>query len=330
MMRIIIVLCFLVIVKQSFGQDAITGSELVEQLTTGAPLPEKLLSTRTVVFYSPTFTEKELQKIQLSFQQTGIDAIAYYDLDKVVAGPDVSNALAEYLNKRDITNLVIFLKEPKRFRVAITTYNTKETFVEKNQYSWTLENRVLTDLLQDIYLTASATLKNENLLIIDVVENDLPIEVIKGRRQDFFAMDLKVDKLAVPKFGNEVQDKKLAEIFKEYPYKYELTEPGISEQELRKQGFYYVLSFVHSRGIVARQLLDYDNSKGENAIVSVTYPNGEAQLKNYAAEQKVYKFYFKHIDSGSVFLGTKWDGDLTWEQALRNQLMGFKKELGIR
>lgn len=328
-MRIIIVLCLLLSWTEVFCQYPISGNELFGQLTPNAPLPEKLLSTRTVVFYSPSFSMVELQKIQLSFQKTGIDAVAYYDLDKVFAGKDVSIALAEYLNKRDITNLVIFVKEQRKFSVAITTYNTKETFVEKSQYAWTMNNAVLTDLLQSIYLTATNALKNENLLIIDVVEDDLPIEVIKGRRQDFYAMDLKVDKLAIPKFGNEEQDKKLEEMFKDYPYKYELTEPGIPEEELRKKGFFYVLSFVYSRGMVARDLLGYDTSKGETAIVSVTYPNGEVQLKNFSAEQMVYKFYFKHIDSGSVFLGTKWDADLTWEQALKNQLKGFKKELGI-
>ncbi len=313
----------------SFCQYAIPESQLFDQLEPNAPLPEKLLSTRTVVFYSPSYSRAELQKIQLGFQKTGIDAVAYYDLDKVFAGKDVSIALADYLNSRDITNLVIFIKDQKKFKVAITTFNTKETFFEKSQYAWTMENPVLSDLLQSVYLTATNALKNENLLIIDVVEDDLQIEVIKGRRQDFFAMDLKVDKLAVPKFGNEEQDKKLEEIFKDYPYKYEFTEPGIPDTELRKKGFFYVLSYVHSRGILARDLLGYDISKGETAIVSVTYPNGEVQLKNFPAEQKVYKFYFKHIDSGSVFLGTKWDADLTWEQALRNQLKGFKKELGI-
>lgn len=329
LMRKFFLLCLWLSSTASFAQIPLSGDQLVGQLTSGAPLPEKLLSTRTVVFYSPEFSLNELEKIQSEFQKTGIDAVAYYDLDKVFAGKDVSIALAEYFNKREIENLVIFLKEPKKFRIAITTFNTKETFVEKNQYSWTMENPVLADLLQSIYLTASATLKNENLLIIDVVENNLPIEVIKGRRQDFFAMDLKVDKLAVPKFGNAVQDKKLEEIFKDYPYKYEFTEPGIPEEELRNKGFFYVLSFIYTRGIIARDLLGYDISKGESAIVSVTYPNGEIQLKNYPAEKKVYKFYFKHIDSGSVFLGTKWDADLTWEQALQNQLKGFKKELRI-
>lgn len=328
-MRIIIVLCFVFLWVDSFSQFSLTDTQFISQLTPNAPLPEKILNSRTAVFYSHSFTKDELLKIQAAFQKTGIDAIAYYELDKVFAGKDVSTALAEYLNKREVSNLVIFVKVQKKFSVAITTYNTKETFVEKSQYAWTMDNPVLSDLLQSIYLTASAGLTNENLLIIDVVEEDLPIEVIRGRRQEFYAMDLKVDKLAVPKFGNEEQDKKLEEIFKEYPYKYELTEPGIPEVELRKKGFFYVLSFIHARGTITRDLLGYDVSKGETAIVSVTYPTGQVQVKNFPAEQPIYKFYFKHIDSGSVFLGTKWDADITWEQALRNQLRGFKKELGI-
>ena len=70
-------------------------------------------------------------------------------------------------------------------------------------------------------------------------------------------------------------------------------------------------------------------SKGESALISVTYPNGQQQLKSFSANTPVYKFYFKHIDSGNVFLGTKWDADLTWEQALKNQIKGFKAELKV-
>jgi hypothetical protein len=69
-------------------------------------------------------------------------------------------------------------------------------------------------------------------------------------------------------------------------------------------------------------------SKSESAIASITYPDGgDAQLKNIPSQTPVYKFYFKHIDSGNVFLGTKWDADITWEQALKNQYRAFKAEL---
>jgi hypothetical protein len=119
-------------------------------------------------------------------------------------------------------------------------------------------------------------------------------------------------------------------MFANYPLKYKITEPGISEQELRKKGSMYVLCYVYSRGSVAKKLLGYDNSKSETALVSMMYPdNGQPQLKNIPAEAFVYKFYIKHIDSGNVFLGTKWDADTTWDQALKNQIRGFKTELKL-
>ena len=58
-------------------------------------------------------------------------------------------------------------------------------------------------------------------------------------------------------------------------------------------------------------------------------PDNEPQLKNIHANSEVYKFYFKHIDSENVFLGTKWDADTSWQQALMNQIKGFKLELRI-
>ena len=90
-----------------------------------------------------------------------------------------------------------------------------------------------------------------------------------------------------------------------------------------------MLGFVYTRGAVAKELLGYDMTKAESAILSVIYPDGQQQLKNIPANTPVFKFYFKHIDSGNVFLGTKWDADVTWQQALINQIRGMKTELRI-
>jgi hypothetical protein len=108
-----------------------------------------------------------------------------------------------------------------------------------------------------------------------------------------------------------------------------MTEPGTSERDLRKQGLLYVLCYVHTRGVAAKELLGYDMSKSESALVSVTYPGDQQQLKNIPSNTPIYKFYFKHIDSGNVFFGTKWDADLTWDQALLNQLKGMNAELRL-
>ncbi|HYE74728.1 MAG TPA: hypothetical protein VEF04_15420, partial [Blastocatellia bacterium] len=86
---------------------------------------------------------------------------------------------------------------------------------------------------------------------------------------------------------------------------------------------------VHTRSVVAKRVLGYDMTKAESAQVSVTYSEGQSQLKNIPSNTDVYKVYFKHIDSGNVFLGTKWDADLTLEQAIINQLRGLKVELRL-
>ena len=161
-------------------------------------------------------------------------------------------------------------------------------------------------------------------------ETDITIDPIKGNRQEFYAIDLKVDNLAVPKFGNETSDKELEQVFQAmYPLKYKITEAGTDEQELHKQGFHYVLCFVHTRGKAAREILGYDMSKPETAYASITFPLGQLQLKTIPEETEVYKFYFRHIDNGNVFLGTKWDADIQWQDALKNHIMAFKAEAKI-
>lgn len=307
------------------GQNALYD-EFFSRMKPAAGLPEKLLSTRSVVVYSHNMTDKELNLIQENCGEIGIDAVAYYDLDVMLAGKDMGQALSFTFNKRGIENLVIICKAAK-FKAYITPFNTKSTFVEANQVAWMGEDASLAELLRTIRRTAG-TLTRTNLLINDFPETDLEVNPITGRRSEFVAIDLKVDPLAVPLFG-DTRDKDLESIMAAYPFKYKLTKPGLPERELRVQGSLYVLCYVYTRGSVARQVLGYDTTKPESAFVSITYPNGQPVMKTYAADEYVYKFYFKHIDSGNVFLGTKWDADTSWQQALKNHLMAFKSELKL-
>lgn len=325
-MRILTLLLF--ISWSANAQLAVGEQELLLRLKPGATLPPKLLSGRSVVFYPYTMGLKELEIIQKGFQRTGIDAVAYLESDLLAAGRDASVSLADYLNTREITNLIIFQKD-NGFGVYMAEYNNRANLFEPEQVAWYRKEKTLDVLLQRLYLLASNTLTKENMLINDFPELAMPLNPIRGRRSEFFAIDLKVDPLAVPKFGDEAMDKELTEIMKSYPYKYTLTEANLSESEIRKGGSYYVLRYVFGRDKAAHDILGYDVKKSQSAIVSVTYPEDKPQLKNIPANTIVYKFYFKHIDSGNVFLGTKWDGDLTWQQALINQIKAFKAEFNI-
>lgn len=328
-MRLFLVLFFLS-AGYAFAQLPLTEEEFLARLTTGNTFPETLLKSRSVVFYPHTMTEKEMQTIQLSFQRTGIDAVVYHEDDLLIAGRDVSMELAQYLIHREIKNIILFRKKDYQWSAYIFAFNAKANFVDDKATAWYDENR-LEDILRRIYReSANSGMKKENLLINEVPETGFNLNPINGKRNEFYAIDLKVDMLAVPKFNDEQLDKELEEIMKSlYPLKYTLTDPNTTEADLRKQGNLFVLRFVKARAKVAKKVLGYDMTKSESAIVSIAYTSEQPQLKTIPADEIVYKFYFKHIESGNVYLGNKWDADETWQQALINQLKGFKIEFKI-
>jgi len=327
--RFLIFLIF-ILSHAAFAQLSPTEKEWIGQLNLTAGLPEHLLSTRSVVFYSFGLTIEELEAIQISFQRTGIDAVSYFELDKLTAGKDIIRAFGFFLQKREIANLIFIEREESDFRISITAFNGNDNLIDKGQAAWSYSNRLLAEALKELYRTSSSEQKKLNLLINDVPELDMPIDPILGKRNEFYALDLKVDPLSVPLTGDDAVDKRIKEIFETYyPLKYKFIEPGLSERDMRKQGLPYVLCFVHTRDVAAKELLGFDMSKSESALVSVTYPGDQQQLKNIASNTPVYKFYFKHIDSGNVFFGTRWDADLTWDQALLNQIKGMKAELRL-
>jgi hypothetical protein len=324
------IFCFFLLLPGSLsGQLVSIEKERIDQLNLQGGLPEKLLSTRTATFYHHTLSAKELEEVQLTFQKAGIDAIIYFALDKPFASKDVSKAISDYLTKREIENLV-FIEKGDGYRITITRFTGKDDIIAPGQSAWSNSNRLLTEALKALGRTASVSQKKENLLINDAPETEALINPIVGKRNEFYATDLTVDQLAIPKTGDEATDRQLEEIFQNnYPLKFKMTEPAVTEKELRRQGQLYVMGFIYSRGSVARELLGYDMTKSESAYLSVTYADGQQQLKNIPSNTPIFKFYFKHIDSGNVFLGTKWDADTTWQQALLNYIVGMRTELRL-
>lgn len=309
----------------AFGQIT---DDLVKRLTLTPTVPTDLLATRSVVLHALSFKAEQLQTIQKAFQQIGIDAVAYYKSDVLLSGNDVSPTFAKLFQNRDIRYLIFLTQQSNDFVVTVTAFNLKPDFVDAGQPAWQIKNSDLKELLMEIFRTAANSQKKQNFLINDFPEPGSIPTIIEGRRSEFYAFDLKLDKLAVPKFENKTMDRELELFFKEnYPFEYGLTDPDISSADLRKQGYLYVLCYVHTRESVALEILDYTTSLNESAIVSATYPSGLLQLKTIPLESPVYKFYFRHIDTGNVFLGPKWDADTTWQEALRNLILGFKTEL---
>jgi hypothetical protein len=323
------ILLFLVLVPSTLSAQRL---EDVQRAATGA-MPESILSGRAFVLTTYTLTEKEIQQVHAGMVKTGIDAIGYSEADKFFAGADVTQAFVNYFQSREVAILIFVLKNTQGYELIVSPFELQES--EGNiaftapAAVWKTQGRLLDEVLLTLYQTALAGRRKQNLLINEIPETDLVIPVITGNRSELFAYDLKVDGLAVQKSGNEKMDAELEEIMKSYPFKYQLVDARVPAAELRKQGFLYLLRHIHARGPAAKQLLGYTMNPAESALVSVTYPNGQEQIKTIAADVEVHKFYVRHIDYGHVFLGPKWDADTTWQQALKNFINGLKKEMKI-
>ena len=313
-----------------FWQTTTRAQQVTTKLQFSANPIADLLASRSVVLYDHTYQRSDLDQIQKSFQQIGIDPIAYFETDLVLAGKDVTRAFAEYFKTREVKNLVFLEKTDVTFQFIATAFDPKSELFIPTQSAWRVSGDRLGDLLRTVWQDSWQSQKKQNFLVNEFPEMDIVVDPITGNRQEFYAIDLKVDNLAIPRFGNEAMDKELEQFFKDnYPLKYKVVDTGSNEQELRKQGFLYVMCFVHTRGVAAREVLGYDMRKAENVYASITFPGDQLQLKILPKESEIYKFYFRHIDNGNVFLGTKWDADITWQEALRNHILGFKLEAKI-
>lgn len=326
LMRLFLLLCLLL---PAFADAQFLSAEVLIGRLKAGNIPEEVMSKRTLVLHSGTISSKEIASIHEGLIRAGIDAVAYFPADQVLAGGDSEKAYNKYLNRREISCIVFIQKKPSGFSAHITLYNGKTDFVDAGQIGWSTSAPSLSQLTNEIYRSALSSYQKKNLLINEVPETDLPVRVIEGTRSETFAYDLKVDNLAVPKFSDTVATRELAELFKSYPLRYELTNNTIADKDLRSKGFLYVLCVVHARSGIAKELLGYSVTKSESAFVSVTYPATEMQLKNIPADTEVYKFYVRHIDSGNVYLGTKWDADTSWQQALQNFIKGLKAEMKL-
>lgn len=338
-------------------------------------LPENLLYTKSVVFVSvppkpgtPVWGNwKEFAgQSHNSFRKAGVDAVAYYYLDDVEAGREASEKLAEELKKREVQN-IIFLnhvklkmagKAAERFALWITPFNGESSFISHGQEGYRLEaenaEKLFSEFEKDIFRKG---LEVQNHLINDRPEFFIGAgNIIKGKRFEGFARDLKLDKLAVPRFeesnipqdqpedntrkslereietSNEAEKRDnlaLESIMAAYPYKYELVDPKLEEERLRQDGFQFILLRLHTTGEHIKEMLGYEMKPDEKENITIKQDGTKVASQPTPAKAPVYKYYIKHIYTGDVYLGTPWDADEEWQEALADYISNMKKDLSI-
>lgn len=279
-------------------------------------LPERLLNGRTVLFYEDSFTKPELEKIQSSFSNTGIDAIVGIGIEKLLAGQDVAKVIFNALQKREVSNLIFFLKDAKGYECIVTKFNNKPTFIAQQQSAWKVKYGSLNELLLQLNREVLSQYKKQNLLISEQPELDFPIALITGSRIEAFAGDLRADRLAVRLSNRVEENEEIKNVCKQYPFKIEFVADSISDAELRQKGYWFVLNCVHGRQQSVRALLGYTI--------------GNAAEDKQVLTEVVYKFYIKKLEYDHVFLGKQWDIAPQWQQSLENFIGNLRQELNFK
>jgi hypothetical protein len=292
-----------------------TEERFFQRFTIVNQMPERILSGRTLLFYSGSLSQKELMRIQESFSTLGIDAVLAIEIEKLLGGHEVRKALFDAIQKREISNLVFIQKNQQAYTCTLTTFNQKFSFINTRQPAWQLGKSTLGEMLLELSRHAQSAFAKQNFLVNDQPETDLKITIIRGSRIESHSSDLRVDRLAVRLSDKPEYNEALKNALSNYPFKLEFVGDSISDAELRLKGFWYVIQSVHLPEKQARDLLGYALSKG---------------LNNSFDDRIVYKFYFKKLEFDNVYLGKEWDAATSWQQALQNTLTNLRKELNVR
>jgi len=301
-------------------------------------LPSDLLSKRAVVFMNVNSLnwDKEAQKIHNSFIEIGVDAVAYYSLSDIMSGEDATTSFYSDITQRSIENMLIVHQTEKGFQLYATKIPEEGGFFQKGMQAFYLEGSSLKDLGSKLEsLVEKSDLVRENFLIIDVPETFKRTNVIKSRRVANFNPDIRIDKLAVPKFENNIMldvdvDEANAELdsimSQHYPFEYGLVDPEMSTEELISEGYLMVLKKLQNNGESLRRMLGYDLSEGETLLISVR-KGGDEKVMKYRIDEHVHKYYIQQLYTKDIYLGDTWDAGKTWQEALINHTENLKAKL---
>ena len=193
------ILFLLLIPFPSFAQS-IEEIDLLTKINVSNSIPSELISTRSVVIYQNSFNKKELEETQSFFQQTGIDAVAYFEVARMLAGEDTRKAYATYFSARMIKYLIFLQKNENGYQYIFCTFSGTKELIEKNSNAWKQENTSLNELLKTIYRFAVSNLNKQNFLVNDLPEMDISINPFIGRINETFPVEVKSFKTAIPKF----------------------------------------------------------------------------------------------------------------------------------
>ena len=369
MKKLFVVALLIYIGIPAFSQDEEINVAGLVFLKYQSSLPDKMLSTKTVVLVSSPNREGEsipedwhplADQAHAVLTKASMDPVAYYFYDDVYSGKEARAAFAEAWKKRGVKNILLIIKSKVnnnkknvRFLLLATTFNGESSLMNEGQPAWKNNGKDFKKVLDKFKRVANKQ-TGTNLLVASVPEYFNDAKLIKGQRVESYYTDLKLGKLAVPRFATtnlpgkrpgglvntmvknrlaqaEEQaasfNNQLASIMKGYKFEYDLVDQNINDKDLMIAGYNYVIRSLRTSGIGVKRLLNYPVDEEDEHYITVKLVNNKPTMRYIPIKAPVYKYYIKNLKTGNIYLGKNWDADETWQESLKNVLYNISIEL---
>ena len=298
-------------------------------------LPPELLSSKTVVLVKTPYKSRNpdirgdwkpmTELAQKGFYKSGIDAVAYYYIDDIMSGPESYHKFLDAFDDRNLSHAAILDFDGTTYTLTILKLKDRQFLIKENQDAWRIEGTDLNKIFADLYRKAANSRQpHTNLLIIETPEYGQMVDVVTGKRAEYYDLNLSSFTLGIIPFADTAQ---INNVMAHYPYKWTYIQEGFDERELRSDGIQYVLYYVNSTAKSTKMMLEYPFSPNEGAFVSEVVIDGKSEITSQNVNAEVYKFYIKQLRSNNTFIGKRWDAGYTWQQGLLNYINNMRNEL---
>ena len=328
---------------------------------TSLSVPETINSERTAVIVHVPDENDDFRKVgnwealsekaHQAFVKMGIDAIFYLNHYALAISEKSKASYQKLFDQRKIENIIFLTQSSSGYEIMICKYSGSTSFISSEKTVFYHQSERLYDLLIQTGIEIKrADYEAENFLIpekpsfvsgISIVEKSVLKNYPGILRRSKLVVE-RIGKLTVPestndeirqKIGryNEAVDEKnkvFEKLMESYPYEYTFIEP-MSDEDLLRNRYQFVLRFVSGQASTLRQMLDYSVSESETDYVStIPIMPDQTRAKPIPKDAIIHKFYIRQNISKNIHVGV-WDADVTWEEALNNMIGNLIQEHNV-
>lgn len=325
------------------GQSGIVA--YLDQLKLNQALdpPQDIRSTKSLVLISAPVGathgewKERATEMQAFFGEAGIDAVAYFNLDRKFTLPDFKADIPKLITDRKITNLIFLIigEKDQESIIGFGPYNGKPEMYDQGAAFWT---RSFTDL-ETVFEEMSLLFKTGSFRRTNLLVNDKP-EFFDFTKPSFaanyasFPPELSKKLIGVPTLKSqstkpgvhllvaddfhhpqkpalviEERNKALEAVVMDSLMKMQRVDLATrTEALLRRDGVTHILYYVAGDSEYVYNLFRF---KGRENVPA-----------NY-----LVKFFLKDLRNKNIFLGRSWDASSDWQEALNSFMAQIEQEL---